>query len=42
METDSLVIARMLNEEERNLSAVGIMVEEIKTMARNLGDFKAT
>ncbi|XP_073367827.1 uncharacterized protein [Aegilops tauschii subsp. strangulata] len=40
VETDCLGVARMLNGHERNLSAVGIVVEEIKTMARNLGDFK--
>ncbi|XP_073358159.1 uncharacterized protein [Aegilops tauschii subsp. strangulata] len=42
VEIGCLVVARMLNEKERNLSAVGIVVEEIKTMATNLGDFKAT
>ncbi|XP_073363200.1 uncharacterized protein [Aegilops tauschii subsp. strangulata] len=29
LETDCLAVARMLNEQERNLSSVGIMVEEI-------------
>ncbi|XP_020155367.1 uncharacterized protein [Aegilops tauschii subsp. strangulata] len=42
LETDCLNVARMLNEQDRNLSAVGILVEEIKLMATNLGEFKAT
>lgn len=42
LETDCLAVARMLNDQERNLSSVGIMVEEVKTMARNLGKFKVT
>jgi len=42
LETDCLNVARMLNEQGRNLSAVGIMVEDIKMMATNLGEFKVT
>ena len=42
LETDCQNVARMLNEQERNMSLVGIMVEEIKEMAKSLGEFKAT
>ena len=35
-------MARMLNEQVRNLSAVGILVEEIKMMTTNLGEFRVT
>ena len=37
LETDCQNVARMLNEKERNLSSVGIMMEEIKGMAKSLG-----
>ncbi|KAM3241082.1 hypothetical protein ACQJBY_054237 [Aegilops geniculata] len=42
LETDCLNVARKLNEQDRNLSSVGILVEEIKMMATNLGEFRAT
>ncbi|XP_073358081.1 uncharacterized protein [Aegilops tauschii subsp. strangulata] len=42
LEIDCLNVARMLNEKDQNLSAVGIIVEEIKGLATNLGEFKAT
>ena len=41
LDTVCLNVARMLNEQGWNLSSVGIMVEEIKMMATNLGEFKA-